>query len=156
MCTARRHAIPHVRCYPAVDAARVPASATPPPADAHPGSRSYLDFAVVAEHDGPHSVAVTYDHGASTPLALGFALDRAQTRTVRYPPLVEGATRRTLVLDVEMRRGARVIRVAEGPAGARLHVHSLRVTGFRDDEDAGAGAAVPPAPEPLAAEADAA
>jgi hypothetical protein len=156
MCTARRHAIPHVRCYPAVDASRVHASAPYPPADADPGSRSYLDFAVVAEHDGRHSVAVTYDHGAATPLALGFALDRAQTRTVRYPPLVEGATRRTLVLDVEMRRGPGVIRVAEGPADARLHVHSLRVTGIRPGEDAGVGAAVPPATEPLAAEADAA
>ncbi|OUE22635.1 hypothetical protein BFL34_00160 [Clavibacter michiganensis] len=154
MCTARRHAIPHVRCYPAVDASRVHASAPPPPADADPGSRSYLDFAVVAEHDGPHSVAVTYDHGASTPLALGFALDRAQTRTVRYPPLVAGATRRTLAIDVEMRRGPGVIRVAEGPAGARLHVHSLRVTGIRPDEDAGAGVDIPPVTARLAAEPD--
>ncbi|MBM7412931.1 hypothetical protein JOE38_002754 [Clavibacter michiganensis] len=156
MCTSRRHSIPHVRCYPAVDARRVHASAPPPPADADPGSRSYLDFAVVAEHDGPHSVAVTYDHRASTPLALGFALDRAQTRTVRYPPLVEGATRRTLAVDVQMRRGPGVIRVAEGPEDARLHVHSIRVTSVRPAEDAGGGSAAPPLPGPLATEADAA
>ena len=155
MRTARRHAIPHVRCYPATAASRVHASA-PPPADADPGSRSYLDFAVVAEQAGPHAVAVTYDHCGSAPLALGFALDRAQTRTVRYPPLAAGATRRTLVVDVEMRRGPSVIRVAEGPTGARLHVHSLRVTRIRPGEDACGGGSVPPLPGPFATEADAA
>ncbi|WP_233549184.1 hypothetical protein [Clavibacter lycopersici] len=166
MCTARRHSIPHVRCYPAADASRVHAS-TPPPllADADPGSRSYLDFAVVAEHAGLHSVAVTYDHPGSAPLALGFALDRAQTRTVRYPPLTEGATRRTLVVDVQMRRGPGVIRLAEGAADARLNVHSLRVTGIRPDEDAGeasGGACAAPLPaaallgDPSVPEADAA
>lgn len=154
MCTSRRHSIPLIRCYPAADASRVHASAPPPPADADPGSRSYLDFAVVAEHDGPHSISVTYDHGASTPLALGFALDRAQTRTVRYPPLVAGTTRRTLAIDVHMRRGPGVIRVAEGSDDARLHVHSLRVTGIRPDEDADGGVAGPPATEPFAPEAD--
>ncbi|WP_235425942.1 hypothetical protein [Clavibacter michiganensis] len=154
MCTSRRHSIPLVRCYPAVDASRVHASAPTPPADADPGSRSYLDFAVVAEHDGPHSVAVTYDHRAPTPLALGFALDRAQTRTVRYPPLAAGATRRTLVVDVEMRRGPGVIRVAEGPADARLHVHSLRVTRIQPREEGDADTAAPIASGACAADAD--
>ncbi len=151
-CTARRHSIPHPRCYPADDASRVHASAPPPPGDADPGSRSYLDFAVVAEHDGPHSVAVTYDHCGSTPLALGFALDRAQTRTVRYPPLAEGATRRTLVLAVQMRRGPGVIRVAEGPADARLNVHSLRVTRIHPGEEADEGVPTPPTTGTLVAE----
>ncbi|WP_236007366.1 hypothetical protein [Clavibacter zhangzhiyongii] len=32
-------------------------------------------------------------------------------------------------LDVDMRRGPAVIRVAEGATGTRLRVHSLRVTG---------------------------
>ncbi|CAQ02375.1 hypothetical protein ACR8AL_06460 [Clavibacter sepedonicus] len=155
MCTSRRHSISHIRCYPAVDAARVHASAPPPPEDADPGSRSYLDFAVVAEHDGPHAVAVTYDHCAPTPLALGFALDRAQTRTVRYPPLAAGATRRTLVLDVEMRRGPGVIRVAEGPEDARLHVHSLRVTRIRPGEEADDIIAAPAASGTFAVDADA-
>ncbi|WP_259338655.1 hypothetical protein [Clavibacter phaseoli] len=157
MCTARRHAIPHVRCYPAAAASRVHASSPPPPpADADPGSRSYLDFAVVAEHAGPHAVAVTYDHCGSTPLALGFALDRGQTRTVRYPPLAAGTTRRTLVVDVDMRRGPGVIRVAEGSADARLHVHSLRVTGIRPGEDTGVEASAAPTTDPFATEADAA
>jgi hypothetical protein len=152
-CTARRHSIPHDRCYPAGDAARVHASAVPvddpdPDPDAGPGSRSFLDFAVVADHTGPHSVAVTYDHCASTPLALGFALDRGQTRTVHYPPLRRGTTRRTLFVDVHMRRGPGVIRVAEGPTGARLHVHSLRVTGARAAPDAREGAAAAPPPSP--------
>jgi len=156
MCTARRHSIPHVRSYPAAAASRVHASAPPPRADADPGSRSYLDFAVVAEDDGCHSVVVTYEHSASTPLALGFALDRAQTRTVRYPPLVEGATRRTLAIDVQMRRGPGVIRVAEGQDDARLHVHSLRVTRIRPREDPGAGVAVPRVTDPLPQETGAA
>ncbi|WP_116053041.1 hypothetical protein [Clavibacter sp. 199] len=140
MCTSRRHSIPHVRSYPAVDASRVHAATTPPD-DAEPGSRSYLDFAVVADQAGPHTVCVTYDHCASTPLALGFALDRGQTRTVRYPPLSRGTTRRTLTVDVHMRRGPGVIRVAEGPTGARLHVHSLCLAGIRaaDDADAADG-----------------
>jgi hypothetical protein len=140
MCTSRRHSIPHIRCYPALDASRVHASAPMPAADVDPDSRSYLDFAVVAEQDGPHSVAVTYDHCAPTPLALGFALDRAQTRTVRYPPLVDGATRRTQVVDVHMRRGPGVIRVAEGTEDARLHVHSLRVTRIHLGQQADAAA----------------
>lgn len=166
MCTARRHSIAHARCYPAADASRVQssrvhASAPLPPEDADPGSRSYLDFAVVAEHDGRHSVAVTYDHCGSTPLALGFALDRAQTRTVSYPPLPEGATRRTLSIDVQMRRGPGVIRVAEGPAGARLNVHSLRVTRIHpgeeaDDEDAAPPVACASATAAVTASADAA
>jgi hypothetical protein len=154
MCTARRHAIPHARCYPAA-ASRVHASA-PPPADAGPGSRSYLDFAVVAERTGPHSVAVTYDHPGSAPLALGFALDRAQTRTVRYPPLLAGNTRRTLVVDVHMRRGPGVIRLAEGHADARLHVHSVRVMGSGTGEDACHGPAAPTATGRDVEEADAA
>jgi hypothetical protein len=133
----RRHAIAHVRCYPAVDASRVHAPTTPPD-DAEPGSRSYLDFAVVADQAGPHTVSVTYDHCVPTPLALGFALDRGQTRTLRYPPLSRGTTRRTLTVDVDMRRGPGVIRVAEGPTGARLHVHSLRVAGIRPGRDADA------------------
>ncbi|MBF4617626.1 hypothetical protein ITJ44_06005 [Clavibacter sp. VKM Ac-2873] len=156
MCTSRRHSIPHARSYPAAEASRVHSSAPPPPPDADPGSRSYLDFAVVAEDDGCHSVVVTYDHSASIPLALGFAFDRAQTRTVLYPPLVEGATRRTLAIDVQMRRGPGVIRVAEGQDDARLHVHSLRVTRVRPGEDAGAGVAVPPVTDPLPREPDAA
>ncbi|MBP2457383.1 hypothetical protein ABID70_002914 [Clavibacter michiganensis] len=156
MCASRRHAIPHVRLYPAAAASRVHASAPPPPADADPGSRSYLDFAVVAAHAGPHAVAVTYDHCGSTPLALGFALDRAQTRTVLYPPLAVGTSRRTTVVDVEMRRGPGVIRVAEGPTGARLHVHSLRVTRLRPREDTAGGGAVPLLPGPSTTEAHAA
>jgi hypothetical protein len=156
-CTSRRHSIPHDRCYPAGEAARVHASAAPvddPDADpdAGPGSRSFLDFAVVAEHAGPHSVAVTYDHCASTPLTLGFALDRGQTRTVHYPPLRRGTTRRTLVVDVHMRRGPGVIRVAEGPTGARLHVHSLRVTRARAAPDARDGVGAAPPVGPLGAE----
>ncbi|MBM7389318.1 hypothetical protein JOE37_002312 [Clavibacter michiganensis] len=156
MCTARRHAIPHVRCYPATTASRVHASAPPPPTDADPGSRSYLDFAVVAEHAGPHAVAVTYDHCGSAPLALGFAVDRGQTRTVRYPPLAAGTTRQTTVVDVEMRSGPGVIRVAEGPTGARLHVHSLRLTRIRSGEDTGGGGCAPLHPGPSTSEAHAA
>jgi len=127
-CAPRRHGIAHVRSYPAVDAARVHAS-PPPPDAAEPGSRSYLDFAVVTEEAGIHTVTVVYDHAAEVPLALGFALDRAQTRTVSYPPLAAGATRRSTTLDLRMRRGPAVIRVAEGPAGAPLRVHSIRITG---------------------------
>jgi hypothetical protein len=129
-CTSRRHSIPPVRCYPAGDAARVHADAVPVD-DPEPGSRSFLDFAVVADHAGPHTVAVVYDHCASVPLALGFALDRTGARTVRYPPLLPGTSRRTALVDVHMRRGPGVIRVAEGPTGARLNVHALRVTGIR-------------------------
>ncbi|QIS38390.1 hypothetical protein [Clavibacter capsici] len=154
MCTSRRHSIPLVRCYPALDASRVHASAPTPPAEADPGSRSYLDFAVVAEHDGPHRIAVTYDHRAPSPLALGFALDGAQTRTVRYPPLAAGTTHRTSVVDVEMRRGPGVIRLAEGPEDARLHVHSLRVTRIPPREEAEAGTAAPIGSGASAADAD--
>ncbi|MDA3804102.1 hypothetical protein [Clavibacter sp. CT19] len=89
-----------------------------------------------------HSVTVTYDHAAEVPLALGFALDRAQTRTVRYPPLEPGAARRSTTLDLRMERGPAVIRVAEGTAGTPLRVHSIRITG----SDAGPG----PAPAGMA------
>jgi hypothetical protein len=111
----------------------VRSSALPTAADAD--GRTFLDFAVVAEHAGPHSVTVTYDHAADTPLVLGLALDRAQTRTVRYPPLPPGATRRTTTVDMDMRRGPGVIRVAEGPSSGRLRVHSLRVSGIRGDRE---------------------
>ncbi|WP_250890868.1 hypothetical protein [Clavibacter michiganensis] len=80
-----------------------------------------------------HSVTVTYDHAAAVPLALGFALDRAHTRTVRYPPLEPGAARRSTTLDLRMERGPAVIRVAEGSAGTPLRVHSIRITGHEDD-----------------------
>jgi hypothetical protein len=142
----------NVRCYPAVDADRIHAGPSPAPTDAaDPGGRTFLDFQVEAEEAGIHSVTVTYDHAEPTPLDLGFALDRAQTRTVRYPPLPPGATRRTTSLDVDMRRGPAVIRVAEGAAGTRLRVHSLRVTGRDAAREAAADArSTPPgrAPRP--------
>ncbi|MFT2689924.1 hypothetical protein [Clavibacter zhangzhiyongii] len=118
-----------------------------PSDDADPGGRTFLDFQVVAEEAGIHSVTVTYDHAEATPLALGFALDRAQIRTVRYPPLPPGATRRTMSLDVDMRRGPAVIRVAEGATGTRLRVHSLRGDPHgRDDADAADGSRAAAAP----------
>ncbi|MFT2707146.1 hypothetical protein [Clavibacter zhangzhiyongii] len=126
-----------------------------PSDDADPGGRTFLDFQVVAEEAGIHSVTVTYDHAEATPLALGFALDRTQIRTVRYPPLPPGATRRTLSLDVDMRRGPAVIRVAEGATGTRLRVHSLRVTGRESAREAatdagGIPAGTGPRPRPAA------
>ncbi|WP_316314929.1 hypothetical protein [Clavibacter michiganensis] len=67
-------------------------------------------------------------------------------------PLAEGATRRTLVLAVQMRRGPGVIRVAEGPADARLNVHSLRVTRIHPGEEADEGVPTPPTTGTLVAE----
>jgi hypothetical protein len=145
-CAPRRIRISHVRCYPAVDASRVHPST--PATDADPGGRSFLDFAVVADRDGPHSVAVTYDHAGDTPLVLGLALDRAQARTVRYPPLLPGATRRTTTVDMDMRRGPGVIRVAEGVHGGRLRVHSLRVTGICAAREAADTVSAPALPAP--------
>lgn len=55
-------------------------------------------------------------------------------------------------LAVQMRRGPGVIRVAEGPADARLNVHSLRVTRIHPGEEADEGVPTPPTTGTLVAE----
>jgi len=153
----RRPSIVHVRTYRAASASRVPASGAAasggptacvpaacvpaegvPAEGGDPGCSGLLDFAVVADRTGPHAVAIAYDHGGSAPLAIGLAVDRAQARTVRYAPLEPGTTRRTTVVTVHLHRGPGVIRVAEGPPHARLHVHSLRVAEIVPARDAAA------------------
>jgi len=133
-----RHAIVPARSYPADAAVRVPPAATP--ADPLPaGARSYLDFRVSAEGAGAHAVAITYDHASPVPLDVGFAVDRVQVRTVRFPPLAPGACSRTVTVRADLPCGAAVIRVAEGPTDARLHLRSVRITRRRADGDPRAG-----------------